>query len=140
LIKKNKFKSIIKILKINKMGSKQIKIKSKEELFYESLNKNKINVKDCFVREKINCEYNENLLINFPHDLHPLIICPICLNILSEPVCCSLSNIPHSFCKKCIEKNKKYSNKCPICKQNFNGHMNYEKINLLNYLKFKCPN
>ena len=35
------------------------------------------------------------------------LICPICLNILNNPKCCSSKTNSHSFCKECIDINLK---------------------------------
>ena len=65
-------------------------------------------------------------------------ICPICLNILVNPINCSLNKNSHSFCKKCIDINLQKSNKCPICKKFFEYKINKDIENLLNDLYFKC--
>ena len=59
--------------------------------------------------------YNNDNLVNKNEDL----ICPICFYILKYPINCSDKNNSHSFCKECIDIYLKESNKCPICKNNF---------------------
>ena len=97
--------------------------------------------KDCideFLKEKNNCpvcklifEYKNNKNVE---DL----ICPICLNILINPINCSDKKNSHSFCKKCINKYLKEKNKCPICKNFFEYKINKEINNLLYNLSFNC--
>ena len=46
--------------------------------------------------------------------------CPICLNVLKDPMSCSDNKNSHSFCKECIERYKhENNNNCPTCKQIF---------------------
>ena len=66
------------------------------------------------------------------------LICPICLNILINPINCSDKKNSHSFCKKCINKYLKEKNKCPICKNFFEYKINKEINNLLYNLSFNC--
>ena len=66
------------------------------------------------------------------------IICPICLNILNNPKCCSSKTNSHSFCKECIDINLKKNNKCPMCQQKFEYKTNSLINNVLYKLKFKC--
>ena len=78
--------------------------------------------------------YNNDNLINKNEDL----ICPICFYILKYPINCSDKNNSHSFCKECIDIYLKESNKCPICKNNFEYKINNDIINSLEKLMFKC--
>jgi len=66
------------------------------------------------------------------------LICSICLNIINGPKSCSLNNISHSFCKKCIDKYLLLNNKCPICKKYFENKDNSQIQKLLETLSFKC--
>ena len=66
------------------------------------------------------------------------LICPICLNILINPINCSDKKNSHSFCKKCINKYLRDKNNCPICKLFFEYKINNEINTLLNKLSFKC--
>ena len=65
-------------------------------------------------------------------------ICPICLNILNNPINCLPNNNSHSFCKKCIDEYLKINNKCPICKNIFEYLTNDNVSKELNKLKLKC--
>ena len=65
-------------------------------------------------------------------------ICPICFNILKNPISCSDKKISHAFCKECIDIFLEESNKCPICKLTFEYKINNNIIKELNNLSFKC--
>ena len=66
------------------------------------------------------------------------LICPICLNILINPINCSINKNSHSFCKKCIDIHLQKTNICPICKNIFEYKINKDIEKLLNSLFFKC--
>ena len=66
------------------------------------------------------------------------LICPICFYILKKPISCSGNKNSHSFCKECIDKYLKQSNKCPTCKLIFKYKINNILNNELNTLSFKC--
>ena len=66
------------------------------------------------------------------------LLCPICLNILKDPISCSSNKNSHSFCKKCIDKYLKQYNNCPTCKGNFGYIENKEIEQKLSKLLFKC--
>ena len=66
------------------------------------------------------------------------LICPICLQILKNPVCCSDKINSHPFCKDCIDEFLKEKNKCPICKLLFEYKNNKNIIDKLNMLSFHC--
>ena len=111
----------------------------------ESLNKEEdLN----FLLNKYNIDFNEYVISDYgfynrenvinKDDLFDL-TCPICLNILKNPISCSTSNHSHCFCNQCINKYLKDSNKCPMCKNIFEFQINEEINNLLNNLLFKCP-
>ena len=51
-------------------------------------------------------------------------ICPICLNPCIIPS--KINSCMHIYCNKCINKWLKVSNKCPLCRRNF------DKINIIN--------
>ena len=67
-----------------------------------------------------------------------ILICPICYNILKDPISCNSTEKSHSFCKVCILKSLKINDKCPICKQTFEFWTNKKIKELLQKLKFKC--
>ena len=91
--------------------------------------------KKCIKQNKI-LFYNRNDLIDveYKEDCS----CPICLDILNNPVSCSNKNNSHSFCKECIDKYLKNNNKCPSCKLNFEYKNNDRINNILKELSFNC--
>ena len=66
------------------------------------------------------------------------VICPICTNILIEPVMCM--KCQSSYCKRCSEDWSKKNDKCPNRCESPNYQRNLEKNNILSKLKFKCEN
>ena len=64
------------------------------------------------------------------------ISCPICLNILYEPMMCS--NCQHAYCRSCISKWNKIKRNCPNRCKNPNYQFCIAKNELLSKLKFKC--
>ena len=44
----------------------------------------------------------------------------------------------HSFCEECINKSLENSDKCPLCRQEFEFGINKKIEKLLQKLKFKC--
>jgi len=96
---------------------------NKDKYIIPSIDINNIN-KDNLITE------NENNSYDF--------ICPICLNILNNPIFCLPNNNSHSFCKKCIDEYLKINNKCPICKNIFEYLTNDNVSKELNKLKLKC--
>ena len=67
-----------------------------------------------------------------------ILICPICYNILKDPISCNSKEKSHSFCELCILKSLKINDKCPMCKQTFEYSTNNKTKELLKKLKFKC--
>ena len=65
-------------------------------------------------------------------------ICPICLNILNNPISCSDKKNSHSFCKNCIDKYLEQNDNCPTCKLKFGYKINEELYNTLVKLNFIC--
>ena len=81
--------------------------------------------------------YNPDNVIEGNKNIESL-ICPICLNILKEPISCNSTKKSHSFCELCINKSLENSDKCPLCRQEFEGGINQKVEKLLQKLKFKC--
>ena len=66
------------------------------------------------------------------------LICPICLNILRNPINCNFTKKSHSFCEECINKSLENNDKCPLYRQEFEFGINKKVEKLLKKLKFKC--
>jgi hypothetical protein len=76
------------------------------------------------------------------------ISCPICYNILKDPVECLICH--HNFCKECYDKRIKYMKdnnleiKCSFCNSNKNGNWiikeNQLMRSLIKYNLYKCKN
>ena len=66
------------------------------------------------------------------------LICPICLDILKNPISCNSTKKSHSFCEECINKSLENNDKCPLCRQEFEFGINKKVERLLQKLKFKC--
>ena len=82
--------------------------------------------------------YEENVIIN-NNDINLIdLICPICYNILNNPICCSLKNNCHYFCKICIDEHLKSKNTCPLCKCFFEYKTNTKINEYLGQFYFKC--
>ena len=75
---------------------------------------------------------------NYYNEIKDNIICSICQGILYNPVQCS--KCQNCFCKKCIEKWKLQSNKCPFKCEKSVYKSNRFITNILAKLIFKCKN
>ena len=65
-----------------------------------------------------------------------LVICPICHNILINPMMCMICQ--KAYCKKCVNEWSKNDEECPTRCKNPNYQKSVEKNNMLSKLKFKC--
>ena len=65
--------------------------------------------------------------------------CPICLDILKEPISCSDKKNSHSFCKECIDNCLKNNKRCPMCKLIFEYKINNYIYVSINKLFFTVP-
>ena len=63
-----------------------------------------------------NPNYSVTLMSNDSNQSQPL-ICPICLNLCSNP--CLTNACTHIFCLKCLKMWKKIKNTCPYCRKKF---------------------
>ena len=68
--------------------------------------------------------------------LKQIIICPICHNLMIEPIICY--HCQNVFCKKCIEKWKAKTINCPCGCENPIFKDVIEKNNYIKHFKFKC--
>ena len=82
-------------------------------------------------------DYNVNDVVEGKEYID-ILICPICYNILKDPISCNFTEKSHSFCRNCIIQCLKLNNKCPMCKQTFEFATNKKIKELLPKLKFKC--
>ena len=120
----------------NKKKERNISQNIINEDFTFLLNKYNINKND-FIKPIIeNDIYNPENVVN-NNNLFD-IICPICLNILNNPISCSSNLNSHSFCKECINIYLSEHENCPLCKNNFEYYYNKEISEKLNELLFKC--
>ena len=105
--------------------------------FNNLLKKHKID-KSEYIKPSSNIlDYNVNDVVE-GKDYIDILICPICYNILKDPISCNFTEKSHSFCKNCIMQCLKINDKCPICKQTFKFGTNKKVKELLPKLKFKC--
>ena len=96
------------------------KVKVKPFIFQE------INIQDV-----INQDYLKEILEE--------VTCSICLNVVFHPYTCS--KCFHSFCFRCLDKNKENSSKCPCCKaRTIEVETNRALSIILSKIKFKCVN
>ena len=132
----------------------KINDKNKRNESYKQSPTQKINdnLCDIFIRKKIKIDdfispleeneqktYKEENIIQYYDDLIDL-TCPICLNILNNPIYCSSNTNSHSFGKECIDIYMKSNSKCPICKKNFEYKTNNKRNEILYKICFECPN
>ena len=103
-------------------------INSKSTQYESSFNK--------YIKRHIKSIYNKDNAIE--KDNIEDLICPICFNILKDPISCSSNKNAHSFCKECIDQYLKENNKCPACKLNFEYKIKNELNDSLNKLIFEC--
>ena len=65
-------------------------------------------------------------------------ICPICLNLIWDPVdCLKCQNI---FCKYCLDSSLAIKNNCPLCRKQFKSSKCKALKKLFEGIKIKCPN
>ena len=124
--------SIIQVNDNDYLSNKKLSMKSLNFI----LNKYGIEKDKYIVPElTIDCYNVDNLIGN---DDVSRLICPICYNILNNPIKCSYYPNSHSFCKDCIDKYLEESDYCPICKHYFEYIPNDDVEQILNKLCFKC--
>ena len=90
--------------------------------------------------------HGERLVNGFPEELlidktildtNYNLECEICLCLLNYPISCSQCN--KNFCRKCIGESQEKSNKCPNCREIFQGiNINNESLNVLNNINLRC--
>ena len=67
--------------------------------------------------------------------LKPLAICPLCENILIDPMMCKCQKV---YCKACIDEWSKKHKKCPSGCKNPKYEKCIQKYEILSKLKFRC--
>ena len=102
------------------------------------LNNNNNNLNNIEITEKLEISPDEISNINEVSNMKDLLICPICLNILIDPVQCNQCN--KCFCKSCIDHYVDSRIKCPFRCMNPLYFGNKFVNNVLSILKFKCKN
>jgi len=105
--------------------------------FNDLLKKHKIDKSEYIIPSSNILDYNVDDVVEGKEYID-LLICPICYNILKDPISCNNTEKSHSFCENCIFQCFKINHKCPICKQNFEFGTNKKVKELLPKLKFKC--
>ena len=105
--------------------------------FNDLLKKHKINKAEYIKPVTDILYYNPDDVVEGNKNIDNL-ICPICYNILKDPISCNYTEKSHTFCKVCILKSLKINDKCPLCKQTFEFVTNKKVKELLQKLKFKC--
>ena len=101
------------------------------------LKKYKIDKTEYIKPFSVDLYYNPDNVIKGKNKINDL-ICPICYNILKNPISCNSTKKSHSFCEECINKSIEINDKCPMCKQEFEFGINKKVEKLLQKLKFKC--
>ena len=105
--------------------------------FNDLLKKHKIDKSKYILPSSNILDYNVNDVVEGKEYID-ILICPICYNILKDPISCNFTEKSHSFCRNCIIQCLKLNNKCPMCKQTFEFATNKKIKELLPKLKFKC--
>ena len=65
------------------------------------------------------------------------LVCPICQEILSEPL---ITSCGHLFCRKCLEKDGRSLKDCPVCRQAYTAMSDQFHARKIGGLKVKCSN
>jgi len=105
--------------------------------FNDLLKKHKIDKSEYITPSSNILDYNVNDVVEGKEYID-ILICPICYNILKDPISCNYTEKSHSFCRNCIVQCLKLNDKCPMCKQTFKFSTNKKIKELLPKLKFKC--
>lgn len=125
-------------------ASRNVKtIKERSQKFSEKFNnllkQHNINLNKSIV-PYLDIVYDRNYVIDNGNDNIANLICPICYDIINNPISCSEKENSHSFCKECINSYFKKSDKdkCPMCKNNFEHKTNKKLEDELSKLSFQC--
>ena len=64
------------------------------------------------------------------------LVCPICHEILSDPL---ITSCGHLFCRRCLEKNGRCLKDCPVCRQTYTSMSDQFHARKIGGLRVKCP-
>ena len=64
------------------------------------------------------------------------LVCPICQEILSDPL---ITSCGHLFCRRCLEKHGRDLKDCPVCRQTYTSMSDQFHARKIGGLKVKCP-
>ena len=64
------------------------------------------------------------------------LVCPICQEILSDPL---ITSCGHLFCRRCLEEHGRDLKDCPVCRQTYTSMSDQFHARKIGGLKIKCP-
>ena len=64
------------------------------------------------------------------------LVCPICQEILSDPL---ITSCGHLFCRRCLEEHGRDLKDCPVCRQTYTSMSDQFHARRIGGLKVKCP-
>ena len=64
------------------------------------------------------------------------LVCPICQEILSDPL---ITSCGHLFCRRCLEEDGRDLKDCPVCRQTYTSMSDQFHARRIGGLKVKCP-
>ena len=64
------------------------------------------------------------------------LVCPICQEILSDPL---ITSCGHLFCRRCLEEDGRSLKDCPVCRQTYTSMSDQFHARKIGGLKVKCP-
>ena len=65
------------------------------------------------------------------------LVCPICQEILSDPL---ITSCGHLFCRRCLEKHGRDFKDCPVCRQTYTSMSDQFHARKIGGLRVKCRN
>ena len=64
------------------------------------------------------------------------LVCPICQEILSDPL---ITSCGHLFCRRCLEEDGRDLKDCPVCRQTYTSMSDQFHVRKIGGLRVKCP-
>ena len=64
------------------------------------------------------------------------LVCPICQEILSDPL---ITSCGHLFCRRCLEEDGRDLKDCPVCRQTYTSMSDQFHARKIGGLRVKCP-